>query len=64
MKKKVKIDVQMVREYLNVIILSLGTLILQLNHLLHKLMLYSIIKSRKGHHLLGVHTKLDLNRFH
>ena len=44
MKKKVKIDVQMVREYLNVIILSLGTLILQLNHLLHKLMLYSIIK--------------------
>ena len=43
-EKKVKIDVQMVREYLNVIILSLGTLILQLNHLLRKLMLYSIIK--------------------
>ena len=35
MKKRVKIDVQMVREYLNVIILSLGTLILQLYHLLH-----------------------------
>ena len=34
MKKRVKIDVQMVREYLNVIILSLGTLILQLYHLL------------------------------
>ena len=30
----------MVREYLNVIILSLGILILLLNHLLHKLMLY------------------------
>ena len=44
MKKRVKIDVQMVREYLNVNILSLGVLILQLYHLLHKLMLYSIIK--------------------
>ena len=44
MKKRVKIDVQMVREYLNVIIFSLGILILQLYHLLHKLMLYSIIK--------------------
>ena len=44
MKKRVKIDVQMVRKYLNVIILSQGTLILQLHHLLHKLMLYSIIK--------------------
>ena len=41
MKKRVKADVQMVREYLNVIILSLGILILQLYHLL---MLYSIIK--------------------
>ena len=30
MKKRVKADVQMVREYLNVIILSLGILILQL----------------------------------
>ena len=29
MKKRVKVDVQMVREYLNVIILSLGILILQ-----------------------------------
>ena len=45
MKKRVKADVQMVRKYLNVIILSLGILILQLYHLLHKLMLiYSIIK--------------------
>ena len=44
MKKRVKIDVQMVREYLNVNILSLGTLILQLYHLVHKLMLYSTIK--------------------
>ena len=35
----------MVREYLNVIILSLGILILQLYHLLHKLML--IIFSHK-----------------
>ena len=42
--KRVKPDVQMVREYLNVNILSLGVLILQLYHLLHKLMLYSIIK--------------------
>ena len=33
MKKRVKADVQMVREYLNVIILSLGILILQLYHL-------------------------------
>ena len=40
MKKRVKVDVQMVREYLNVTILSLGILILQLYHLL---MLYSII---------------------
>ena len=40
MKKRVKADVQMVRaEYLNVIILPLGILILQLYHLLHKLML-------------------------
>ena len=45
MKKRVKIDFQMVREYLNVIILSLGTLILHLYHLLHQLMLYSIINS-------------------
>ena len=45
MKKTVKADVQMVRKYLNVIILSLGILILQLYHLLHQLMLiYSIIK--------------------
>ena len=44
MKKRVKADVQMVREYLNVIILSLAILTLQLYHLLHKLMLYSIIK--------------------
>ena len=44
MKKRVKADVQMVREYLNVIISSLGILILQLNHLLHNLMLYSIIE--------------------
>ena len=45
MKKRVKADVQMVRKYLNVIILSLGILILQLYHLLHTLMLiYSIIK--------------------
>ena len=42
--KRVKADVQMVREYLNVNILSLGVLIRQLYHLLHKLMLYSIIK--------------------
>ena len=42
--KRVKADVQMVREYLNVNILSLGVLILQLYQLLHKLMLYSIIK--------------------
>ena len=41
MKKRVKVDVQMVREYLNVIILLLGILILQLYYLL---MLYSIIK--------------------
>ena len=41
MKTRVKVDVQMVREYLNVIILSLGFLILQLYHLL---LLYSIIK--------------------
>ena len=34
MKKRVKADVQMVREYLNVIILSLGILTLQLHHLL------------------------------
>ena len=33
MKKRVKADVQMVREYLNVIILSLGISILQLYHL-------------------------------
>ena len=33
MKKRVKIDVQMVKESLNVIILSLGSLILQLNKL-------------------------------
>ena len=39
MKKRVKADVQMVREYLNVIILSLGILILSY-HLLHKLILY------------------------
>lgn len=39
MKKRVKVDVQMVREYLNVIILSLGILILQLYHFL---LLYSI----------------------
>ena len=44
MKKRVKADVQMVREYLNVIKLSLRILILQLYHLLHKLMLCSIIK--------------------
>ena len=45
MKKRVKADVQMVRKYLNVIILSLGILILQLYRLLHKLMLiYSILK--------------------
>ena len=44
MMKRVKADVQMVREYLNVNILSLEVLILQLYHLLHKLMLYSIIK--------------------
>ena len=44
MKKRVKADVQMVIEYLNVIILTLGILILQLYHLLHKLMLYPIIK--------------------
>ena len=47
MKKRVKADVQMVRKYFNVIILWLGILdlILQLYHLLHKLMLiYSIIK--------------------
>ena len=43
MKKRVKADVQMVREYLNVIKLSLRILILQLYHLLHKLMLYSIM---------------------
>ena len=41
MKKRVKVDVQMVREYLNVIILLQGILILQLYHLL---LLYSIIK--------------------
>ena len=41
MKKRVKIDVQVVRQYLNVIILSLGILILQLYHLL---LLYSSIK--------------------
>ena len=44
MKKRVKADVQMVGEYLHVIILSQGIQILQLYHLLHKLMLYSIIK--------------------
>ena len=44
MKKRIEADVQMVREYLNVIILKLGILILQLYHLLHRLMLYSIIK--------------------
>ena len=44
MKERIKADVQMVREYLNVIILKLGILILLLYHLLHKLMLYSIIK--------------------
>ena len=43
-REYLKADVQMVREYLNVIILSLGILILQLYHLLHKLMLYPIIK--------------------
>ena len=44
MKKRVKVDVQMVREYLNVIILSLGILILQLYHLLHvkKIVLNSV----------------------
>ena len=44
MKKRVKADVQMVREYLNVIILSLGILILQLYHLLHmkKIVLNSV----------------------
>ena len=41
MKKRVKVDVQMLREYLKVIILSLGILILQLYRLL---LLYSIIK--------------------
>ena len=41
MKKRVNVDVQMLREYLKVIILSLGILILQLYHLL---LLYSIIK--------------------
>ena len=41
MKKRVKVDVQMLREYLKVIILSRGILILQLYHLL---LLYSIIK--------------------
>ena len=41
MKKRVKVDVQMLREYLKVIVLSLGILILQLYHLL---LLYSIIK--------------------
>ena len=41
MKERVKVDVQMVREYLNVIILSLGILILQLYHFL---LFYSIIK--------------------
>ena len=41
MKKRVKAEVQMVREYLNMIILSLGILILLSYHLLHKLMLYS-----------------------
>ena len=40
MKKRVKADVQMVREYLNGINLSLGILILLSYHLLHKLMLY------------------------
>ena len=40
MKKRVKADVQVVSEYLNVIILSLGILILLSDHLLHKLMLY------------------------
>ena len=44
MKKRVKADVQMVRKYLNVIKLPLRILILQLYHLLHKLMLYSIVK--------------------
>ena len=44
MKKRVKADVQMVKEYLNEIISSLGNLILQLYHLLNKLMLYAIIK--------------------
>ena len=34
MEKRVKVDVQMVREYLNVIILSLGILFLQLCHFL------------------------------
>ena len=41
MKKRVKVDVQMLREYLKVIILSLGILILQLYRLR---LLYSIIK--------------------
>ena len=41
MKKRVKVDIQMLREYLKVIVLSLGILILQLYHLL---LLYSIIK--------------------
>ena len=41
MKKRIKVDVQMLREYIKVIILSLGILILQLYHLL---LLYSIIK--------------------
>ena len=34
----------MVREYLNVIILSLALLIVQFYHLLYKVILYSIIK--------------------
>jgi len=40
MKKRVKADVKMVREYLNEIISSLGILILLLYQLLHKLMWY------------------------
>ena len=44
MKKRVKADVQRVREYLNVISLSLGILILLSYHLLHKLVIFSIIK--------------------
>ena len=41
MKTRIKVEVQMVREYFNVIILSLGILILPLYHLL---LSYSVIK--------------------